>query len=188
LTAGRQVISKKKDWGTPKKYVNSVKKVFNGKIDLDPCTNKKSIVGAITEFILPENDGLKEEWNYPTIFVNPPYGRDVKSSSSIFNWLEKCADTKKKFNSEIIALVPVAANTSHWKKFVFGNADAICFLYDTRLKFLVDGKDEGKGAPMACSMVYWGKNYKKFFDVFIEYGAVMDLSKLKKFKIGSNKK
>ena len=44
---------------------------------------------------------------------------------------------------------------------------------DTRLKFLIKGKDEGKGAPMACAMVYWGKNYERFFDVLIKLFSLL---------------
>ncbi len=28
--------------------------------------------------------------------------------------------------------------------------------YDTGLRFLENGYDTGKGAPMACCMIYWG--------------------------------
>jgi hypothetical protein len=84
--------------------------------------------------------------------------------------------------------VPVATNTGHWKQSVFGKADAICFLYDTRLKFLENGKDTGKGAPMACAMIYWGKDYQQFYDIFISHGAVIDISNLKGVKIGPNRK
>ena len=78
----------------------------------------------------------------------------------------------------MLALVPVATNTSHWKNYVFGRATAVAFLYDTRLKFLVDGKDEGKGAPMSCAMVYWGEYFDKFFEVFTQFGAVVDFRPL----------
>lgn len=52
------------------------------------------------------------------------------------------------------------------------------------MKFLVDGRDEGKGAPMSCAMIYWGKNYDRFFEVFIRYGAVFDLRPLYGKQIG----
>ncbi len=60
-------------------------------------------------------------------------------------------------------------------QYIWGQATAVCFLYDTRLKFLVNGKDKGKGAPMSCAMIDWGKDYQKFFQVFLEFGAVVDL-------------
>lgn len=92
------------------------------------------------------------------------------------------------YGSEVIALVPVAANTGHWEKSVFSRATAICFLYDTRLKFLENGKSGGKGAPMACAAVYWGNNYSKFYGVFINHGAVVDIRPLKGKIIGSKVK
>ncbi|MGB4654967.1 MAG: DNA N-6-adenine-methyltransferase [Bacteroidales bacterium] len=188
MSAGRTVNSKSQSWGTPKKYVTAIKKFFGGSIALDPCSNEYSIVYAETEFMLPHQDGLKKEWNYPTIYMNPPYGADRERGTTIRNWLAKCALTHKKYGSEILALVPVATNTRHWKQNIFGQARAICFLYDTRLRFLEKGQDVGKGAPMACAMIYWGANYKKFYDIFIEFGAVVDIENLKKEKIGHERK
>jgi hypothetical protein len=74
--------------------------------------------------------------------------------------------------------VPVATNTGHWKKYVWGQAAAICFLYDTRLRFLVQGEDMGKGAPMSCAMVYWGDEVDSFSAVFSTFGAVVDVRAL----------
>jgi hypothetical protein len=184
MSAGRKVNSQNQSWGTPLKYVNAVKEFFGGSISLDPCSNKYSIVNAETEFMLPHIDGLHEEWDYPTIYVNPPYGADRERGTTIKNWLSKCAKAHKKYNSEILALVPVATNTSHWKQFVFGKARAISFLYDTRLRFLENGLDIGKGAPMSCAMIYWGNNYDGFYRIFIEHGAVIDLSNLIGEEIG----
>lgn len=188
MSAGRTVNSQSQSWGTPLKYVKAVKKFFGGKISLDPCSNEYSIVKAEREFILPKNDGLREDWNYPTIYINPPYGSDKERGTSIKNWLAKCALTHENYGSEILALVPVATNTGHWKQSVFGKARAICFLYDTRLKFLENGLDTGKGAPMSCSIVYWGNDYERFYETFIEYGAVIDISNLLGTEIGAQRK
>ena len=182
MTAGRHINSKNKEWSTPKKYVDAVKESFGGKIQLDPCSNKYSIVKAEVEYLLPEKDGLKESWNFKTIYVNPPYGIDKERRTAIKNWLEKCAKAHDEYGSEVIALIPVATNTGHWKRSIYGRAKAICFLFDTRLKFLENGEDKGKGAPMSCAMIYWGNNYLKFYSTFIKYGAVVDISNLKKEK------
>jgi len=175
MTAGRRVNSQSVHWCTPKKYVDAVKKVFGGQISLDPCSNDWSIVHAETEYRLPDKDGLKESWNYPTIYVNPPYGANKENRTTIKHWLCRCAHAHKNYESEVLALVPVATNTSHWKEYIWGKATAVCFLYDTRLRFLIEGKDEGKGAPMACAMIYWNQKFDTFHDVFIEYGAVVDI-------------
>jgi hypothetical protein len=185
MTAGRQSITDKKDWGTPKKYVDAVKEVFGGIINLDPCSSPYSIVEAEVEFMLPLRDGLQQKWDYRTIFVNPPYGNDTQRGTKIVDWLRKCAEANRVYDSEVIALVPVATNTRHWKEYVYGKATALCFLYDTRLKFLINGIDKGKGAPMSCAMLYWGSDFERFYNVFIRYGAVLDLRPLSGVAIGS---
>jgi hypothetical protein len=178
MSAGRSINTLSQSWGTPLKYVKAVKDVFGGHIDLDPCSNEYSVVHARVEYCLPKHDGLKESWNYPTIYVNPPYGIDKERGTTIKNWLAKCTHAYEEYGSQVLALVPVASNTTHWKKYVFTRAKSICFLYDTRLRFLEDGRDSGKGAPMACAMIYWGNNPYHFYEVFIEYGAVVDISNL----------
>jgi hypothetical protein len=162
--------------------------VLGGKISLDPCSNEWSVVHAETEFRLPKRDGLKESWDYPTIYVNPPYGADKQHGTTIKHWLYKCAHAHRTYKAEVLALVPVATNTSHWKKYIWGQATAVCFLYDTRLRFLVEGKDGGKGAPMACAMIYWNKAIGTFRDVFNEHGAVVDLRPLQGKVIGEKSK
>ena len=180
MSAGRSVNTKSQDWNTPPKYVDAIKHFFGETITLDPCSNDTSIVNAETEFKLPNQDGLMEDWErYPTIFVNPPYGRDRDRGTSISDWLRKCAEAGD-MGCEVIALVPVATNTNHWKKWVFGKANAICFLYDTRLKFLENGVESKKGAPMACALVYWGNMTKKFVNVFSIFGASIDISNIEK--------
>ncbi|MDE0632940.1 MAG: DNA N-6-adenine-methyltransferase [Caldilineaceae bacterium] len=188
MTAGRKINAQSQDWGTPPQYVEAVKKVFGGRIDLDPCSSEYSIVRATVEYRLPERDGLKESWNYPTIYVNPPYGLDRERGTSIKQWLARCAVSHQTHGAEVIALVPVATNTGHWKSCIFGKASAVCFLYDTRLKFVESGRSGGKGAPMACATVYWGSRYDRFFNVFVDYGAVIDVRPLIGVKIGDQRK
>ena len=37
---------------------------------------------------------------------------------------------------------------------------------------------------MSCAMVYWGKIYRKFEDEFLQYGAVVDLRRIRGKQIG----
>jgi hypothetical protein len=175
MTAGRSVVSSGRDWCTPAKYVQAVKEFFGGQVALDPCSNRHSIVGAQLEYLLPEHDGLRESWAFSTIYVNPPYGADRQRGTTIRHWLARCAEAHERDRCEVLALVPVATNTAHWKDFVWGAATGVAFLYDTRLRFLVRGEDTGKGAPMSCAMVYWGDRYQRFAKRFSIFGAVVDL-------------
>lgn len=187
MTAGRSINTLSQHWGTPLKYINAVREVFGGDINLDPCSNQYSLVHARVEFRLPVHDGLKERWNQPTIYVNPPYGIDKLRGTSIKHWFAKCSEAYETFGSQVLALVPVAVNTTHWKKHVFPKARGVCFLYDTRLRFLENGVDSGKGAPMACAMVYWGDDFSRFYDVFIHHGAVIELTTLHGELIGKER-
>lgn len=177
MTAGRKnADALSTHWGTPHKYVDAVRRAFGGVIHLDPCSNEWSIVRAETEWSLPGSDGLREQWRFRTIYVNPPYGADQERGTRIADWLEKCAEAHDVFGAEVIALVPVAANTMHWKKSVWARATSVCFLYDTRVKFLENGRSGGLGAPMACAVVYWGQKPGDFAEAFSSHGAVVQLS------------
>jgi len=184
MTAGRSTVSNSHHWCTPRKYVRAVREVFDGTIHLDPCSNKYSIVGAEMEYRLPKYDGLSASWDYETIYLNPPYGADRDRGTTIKHWLRRAAMAYETHGSEVIALVPVATNTRHWKDYVWGVAAAAAFLYDTRLKFLVNGLDGGKGAPMSCAMIYWGRHVEKFEHVFLPFGAPVDLRPLHGKPIG----
>ena len=179
MSAGRSVNSGSLDWCTPRKYVDAVRRFFGGAIDLDPCSNVHSVVGARVSWMPPEHDGINETWaGFGRIYVNPPYGFDRQRGTRIGDWLMKCGTANVNAGCQVLALVPVATNTGHWKRHVFGKAMAVCFLDDTRLKFMVDGKEGGKGAPMACAMVYWGDSFSTFDTVFKEFGAVVSLKNL----------
>lgn len=173
MSAGRKSHSDKKDWNTPPKYIIPIKEFFGGNIELDPCSNEYSRVNAETEFVYPDKDGLVEDWNYSTIFVNPPYGRN--NGTSIKDWLIKGMTTNSSYDSELIYLIPVATNTAHFKDIVFQCFTDICFLNDTRLRFYDKGEENKKGAPMACCLVYMGNRREEFFNKFSKYGKVMQL-------------
>lgn len=178
MTAGRRVNSTSQSWCTPPKYVDAVTEALGGTVGLDPCSNKHSVVKATRAYSFPD-DGLVLPWDAATIYVNPPYGKDhevnahLKRCTTIADWLRRCADAARE--SEVIALVPVAPNTRHWKDSVWPCATAIAFLYDTRLRFLVDGSTSNKGAPMACCTVYWGKHLARFSNAFKSHGRVVSL-------------
>lgn len=158
LEYDRSSISSNKDYNTPPKYIEVVRDFIGGRISLDPCSNKFSMVDAETEWILPENDGLQKDWKcFNSIFVNPPYGKDRERGTSIRDWCKKCAETSfMNCAAHIFLLIPVATNTRHWKDSIFPWAQDICFLSDTRVKFWENGEVNKKGSPMPCCIVHYG--------------------------------
>lgn len=176
MTAGRQIITTIKDYCTPKNYVDSINEFFYDNIELDPCWNQYSLIKAKQKYSLPDNNGLKCSWNYKTIYVNPPYGIDKENNTKIKDWLKICVYAHLNYNSEIIALIPVATNTSHWKECVFNQASSICFCYDTRMKFGINGSEKNKGSPMACALIYWGNNNDRFRETFSKFGFICSIT------------
>lgn len=174
MTAGRKALSDTKHWCTPPTIVDSVRKVFGGEIDLDPCSNKHSLVNARVNYSLPEYDGLQESWDYKNIYVNPPYGSDPSRGTRIAHWFARIAEAVEQ-GSEVIALVPVATNTGHWKNHVYPIARAVCFLYQPRVRFYIDGQEDPKGAPMSCAVIYYGSAFTSFAEEFSKHGAVISL-------------
>lgn len=171
MTAGRKITQNKQNWNTPTKYVNLIHKFFDNDLELDPCSNTDSIVEAKRKVILPEN-GLDINWvDYSSIYINPPYGRDYENKTTIKNWIQKAYHEWMFHNAEILMLIPVATNTSHWKQFVFGSA-YICFLNDTRLVFRIGNEENNKGCPMACAMIYYGQDVDKFKNIFGNFGYI----------------
>ena len=187
MTAGRTNSHQTStSWCTPPKYVAAIEAFFNYNIELDPCSNEFSLINAKMRFNLPYKDGLAEEWNYKTIFVNPPYGADREHGTTIKDWIKKCEVSSRLYHAEVLALIPVATNTRHWKDYIFGRAAGICFLYDTRLRFMINGELDVKGAPMSCAMIYWGTEVSRFVELFSHYGAALDVTKYINANFGLN--
>lgn len=172
MSAGRKNNSDKKDWNTPPKYVEPIREFFGGKIDFDPCSNEHSLVDASVNVVYPFQDGLKEDWNYKKIFVNPPYGRS--DGTSLYSWFSKAVQ-EYNHEKEIIFLVPVATNTKHFKDIIFTQFTSVCFLADTRLRFYNEGIEDKKGAPMACCLCYIGNRFNEFEAEFSKFGKVMKI-------------
>lgn len=171
MTAGRKNEPTSKEWYTPQDFLDSVMEVFCGGIDLDPCWSPRSLVVA-SRTVDGLEDGLSIDWTLSSrIYCNPPYGRDPSRRTTIKDWLRECSAAGTS-GSEVIALIPVAPNTTHWKEYVFPTARFICFVSSARFKFIGAG---AKGAPMAVAAVYWGHEYASAFErVFSrDWGAVV---------------
>jgi len=100
------------DWSTPPKYVFLVNEFFGESISLNSCSNEYSLIDAKREVMLPE-DGLSIDWNYASIYLKPPYGRDKERETTIWHWLKKAAEANEIYDSQVLSLIPVATNTRH---------------------------------------------------------------------------
>lgn len=178
-------------WITPPEILNPVRELFGGTIHLDPCWGKGCLTNPTKHYSLPENDGLVDPWDAETIFVNPPFGvsyihqstRECLSTKEFHDldkksqlafkvqridmWIDKCVQAHIA-GSEVVALIPTALSTKKWQHTIRDTATAVCHLLG-RIKFLrLNGEslEVVTGAPMDCSLVYWGEKLGKFDEIF----------------------
>ena len=112
----------REDWCTPPELVEKVRRVM-GSIDLDPCSNAQSKVGAKFAFVHPQADGLISPWNYvmgrkiETVFVNPPYSRAANPL-----WAKKCLREYQNYPGQThMYLVPAAFGAKWFESYLWGS-------------------------------------------------------------------
>jgi len=78
------------------------------------------------------------------VFMNPPYGREIK------NWIKKAYEESKKPNTIVVCLIPARTDTSYWHKYCMRASEII--LIKGRLSF-----GDGSGsAPFPSAVVVFG--------------------------------
>jgi site-specific DNA-methyltransferase (adenine-specific) len=132
-------------WTTPEDFYNNLNKEFN--FTLDPCCTKST--AKCKKYFTPVEDGLKQEWGGETVFMNPPYGREIKQ------WIKKAYE-ESKIGATVVCLIPSRTDTSYWHNYIFkaeseGNCK-IRFLRG-RLKF----GESKNSAPFPSAVVIFKK-------------------------------
>ena len=115
--------SKTNEWSTPQAFFDELNKEFN--FTLDPCATSEN--AKCNKYFTVEDDGLKQDWSKDTVFMNPPYGREIKY------WVQKAYEESLK-GATVVCLIPARTDTAYWHDYIFGKADDIRFLRG-RLKF-----------------------------------------------------
>ena len=115
-------------WETPQDFYDQLNKEFN--FTLDPCCTKET--AKCDHYFTKEDNGLIQSWQDHTVFMNPPYGREIKQ------WIIKAYQEWAKGDSEVVCLIPSRTDTTYWHSFIFpfyyANQIEIRFLKG-RLKF-----------------------------------------------------
>lgn len=185
-------------WLTPPDFLELVGRVL-GAIDLDPATNRASLVPANSHAYVGERDGLTMPW-VGRIFCNPPYGTKIPL------WCERMHIVAKRLRSidSMICLLPARVDTDWAQRFVLASANA-WVLWSGRLTFwkawdadklrrvsgvdlppgfrrtdagLIVGPDLDKygkpsPAPFPSLVPYWGPDPVAFGRVFQRHGMLV---------------
>ena len=131
--------SKTNEWSTPQDFFDELDKEFN--FTLDPCATSEN--AKCNKYFTVEDDGLKQDWSKDTVFMNPPYGREIKY------WVQKAYEESLK-GATVVCLIPARTDTAYWHDYIFGKADDIRFLRG-RLKF----GDSKNPAPFPSAIIIY---------------------------------
>ncbi|MCE4963042.1 phage N-6-adenine-methyltransferase [Staphylococcus haemolyticus] len=131
--------SKTNEWATPQNLFDELDDEFN--FTLDPCATDENT--KCSNYFTIEDDGLSKDWSNDVVFMNPPYGREIK------RWVKKAY--KESLNgATVVCLIPARTDTTYWHDYIFGKADDIRFLKG-RLKF----GDSKNSAPFPSAIVVY---------------------------------
>jgi site-specific DNA-methyltransferase (adenine-specific) len=132
--------SRTEEWGTPQDLFDKLNDEFD--FTLDPCANDEN--HKCDKYYTIEDNGLKQDWGGQTVFMNPPYGREIKY------WVRKAYKESLK-GAVVVCLIPARTDTIYWHDYIFPYAKDIRFLKG-RLRF-VKGNKIGDAAPFPSAVV-----------------------------------
>ena len=117
--------SKSNEWETPQSFFDRLNQTL-GPFTLDPCATKET-TKVPENFFTQEEDGLMKDWEGETVFMNPPYGREISM------WMRKAYLESQKPNTRVVCLIPSRTDTRYWHEYCM-KAKEIHFVKG-RLKF-----------------------------------------------------
>ena len=129
-------MSETNEWSTPQYLFDELNYEFN--FTLDPCATDDN--AKCKKYYIIEDDGLKQDWSNEIVFMNPPYGREIK------HWIKK-AYLESLTGATIVCLIPSRTDTSYWHDYIFGKSE-IRFIKG-RIKF----GDSKNSAPFPSAIV-----------------------------------
>ena len=135
--------SESNEWATPQKFYDELSKKYS--FTLDPCATHNS--AKCEKYFTPEEDGLAQDWAGETVFMNPPYGREIKK------WIQKAYEESRKPKTTVVCLIPSRTDTRYWHDYCMKSHE-ICFVRG-RLKF----GDSTNSAPFPSAIVVFRSGY-----------------------------
>ena len=132
--------SKSEEWETPQELYDYLN--LDYRFTLDPCATPKT--AKCEKYYTEDDDGLNKSWEGEVVFMNPPYGRDIK------HWIKKAYEEGQKPKTTVVCLIPSRTDTRYWHKYCM-RAWKINFIKG-RLKFKNDNAGNNS-APFPSAIV-----------------------------------
>ncbi len=148
-------------WCTPQEIVDALLRLWSGGIDLDPCSNSRSIVPARTRWDVAD-DGLSKPW-FGTVYVNPGFSRGLPEAFFSRCWAPPC---------EAIVGCCLSDPSVAWFGRHVWRADAVCFP-NHRVDFIAPPSVAASSFDRPIALPYWGPHSTEFESAFSPLGKVV---------------
>lgn len=130
--------SKSNDWATPQSFFDKLDRIY-GPFTLDAAASADNY--KVANHYTEADNALSQDWSGNRVFLNPPYGRNLK------DWVKKAYEEGQKNDTTVVMLIPARTDTKYWHDYVMW-ADEIRFVRG-RIKF----GDETNSAPFPSAVV-----------------------------------
>jgi len=132
------------EWGTPQELFDRLNEEFN--FTLDPCATKDN--AKCEKYFTIKENGLIQSWKDEIVFMNCPYGREMKF------WMEKAFKETNKIDGAkiVVGLLKATTDTIPFHKFIYKKNTEIRFIKG-RVKY-IDG-NKPQPAPFPSMIVIW---------------------------------
>ena len=149
--------SETNEWATPQALFNALDREFN--FTLDPCSD--GINAKCQKYFTIEDDGLAQDWFNDTVFMNPPYGREIPK------WIQKAYEESRK-GASVVCLLPSRTDTRYWHEYIM-KADEVRFIKG-RIKF----GGSSQSAPFPSCIVVFKPNGTDTYPSMTAMNAIND--------------
>jgi site-specific DNA-methyltransferase (adenine-specific) len=180
-------IARAVEFFTPARILDPVRRYFLRattivEIELDPATTSDNPVGASSFFTRAEN-GLDRDWTVArTVFVNPPYGSDLR------DWLAKIHEEASR-GAHIVALLPGQRfEQSYFQEHVFCcRLSALCMVRK-RVSFLDADRKPQKSNPYGSFLFLYNGWAEVFAEELVDVGMTIQPLMFGKQESGHDKR
>jgi phage N-6-adenine-methyltransferase len=100
--------SKDLTWATPQEWFDYLDLEFD--FTLDPCCTHET--AKCKKHYTPAEDGLAQNWAEETVFMNPPYGKEVGL------WMKKAYEEARDHLALVVCFVRASVDTEWWRRYV----------------------------------------------------------------------
>lgn len=136
--------SESNEWETPDELFSKLDRFFQ--FTLDAAATEKN--AKCKNYYTIETDGLSKHWSGETVWLNPPYGREISK------WIKKAYEESQLPYTTVVMLIPARTDTSYWHEYVT-KASHIHYIRG-RIKFKNSAKGGNNPAPFPSAVVVFG--------------------------------